>query len=193
MKSAKRLLMVAGAVAIAGILSVALAPRAVHAVVSTLVTVVNNVPVVNPTSSSGAQGVITEETDGAARQPVQAVCNVQNTSGPGIFGCSDIYTVPIDKRLVIEYASAQCITNANVYSAFLATAESGSSGPLQFLPVVNEGPAGGPGIAFAVGQSLRIYADPGSQVQLQFETTATASNASCGGSINGYLEPANIQ
>ncbi|MFZ0639521.1 MAG: hypothetical protein WA020_12110 [Candidatus Acidiferrales bacterium] len=40
MKFAKRLLMVAGAVAIAGVLSVALVPRAVHAVVATLVQIV---------------------------------------------------------------------------------------------------------------------------------------------------------
>jgi hypothetical protein len=40
MKFAKRLLMVAGAVAIAGVLSVALVPRAVRAVVATLVQVV---------------------------------------------------------------------------------------------------------------------------------------------------------
>jgi len=49
MKFAKRLLMVAGAVALAGILSVALVPRAARAVVSTLVTVVNtpNVNIAN--------------------------------------------------------------------------------------------------------------------------------------------------
>ncbi len=40
MKFAKRLLMVAGAVAIAGVLGVALVPRAVHAVVATLVEIV---------------------------------------------------------------------------------------------------------------------------------------------------------
>lgn len=40
MKFAKRLLMVAGAAAIAGVLSVALVPRAVHAVVATLVQIV---------------------------------------------------------------------------------------------------------------------------------------------------------
>jgi hypothetical protein len=53
MKFAKRLLMVAGAVALAGLFGVMLAPKAVHAVVSTLVTVANNVSVVNPVNGSG--------------------------------------------------------------------------------------------------------------------------------------------
>ena len=185
--------------AVALVLALA-APKTVHAVVSTLVTVTNNVPVLNPTSSSGTQAIITEETEGASRVPMQAVCNVQNSSGPGIFGCSDMYTVPLGQRLVIEYVGAQCITSSgfNVYSAFLATSEGGTSGALDFLPVINEGPAGGTGpygtgLALGVGQSLRIYADPGSQVQLQFVTTAVTNYASCGAAISGYLEPANIQ
>ncbi len=39
MTFAKRLLMVAGAIALAGVLSILLTPKAVHALVSTLVTV----------------------------------------------------------------------------------------------------------------------------------------------------------
>jgi hypothetical protein len=57
MKFAKRLLMVAGAVALVGLFSVLLAPKAVHAVVSTLVTVSNTTSQPVPTIAVDTRNV----------------------------------------------------------------------------------------------------------------------------------------
>ena len=194
MKFAKRLLMVAGAVAIAGVLSVAFVPRAVHAVVSTLVTVVNNVPIVNSTSASGPQGIITEETDGASRQPVQAPCNVYGPPpfGGVQFGCTAMYSVPAGKRLVIEYADAWCESPKNVFNAEVITGIAGVPIPYN-LTVVNEGldELGTP--FFAVAQPLRAYADPSTNVDMLFASTDTTGSTHCVGGFSGYLEPSNVQ
>ncbi len=74
MKFAKRLLMVAGAVALSGLLGVALAPRAVHAVVATLVQIVpgttthvgqNESQLVALICSSGQSSCVRENPSGA--------------------------------------------------------------------------------------------------------------------------------
>lgn len=194
MKFAKRLLMVAGAVAIAGVLSVAFVPRAVHAVVSTLVTVVNSVAIVNPAPGGAIQGVVTEETMGASRQPVAAACNVFGPApSTGVqFGCTAMYSVPAGKRLVIEYADAWCESPKNVFNAEVITEIAGVPIPYN-LTVVNEGldELGTP--FFAVAQPLRAYADPSTNVDMLFASTDTTGSTHCVGGFSGYLEPANVQ
>lgn len=73
MKFAKRLLMLAGAVALAGLLSVMLAPKAVHAVVSTLVTVANGTANPVPTVAVDTRNVNVVNT------PVPVTGNVNAT------------------------------------------------------------------------------------------------------------------
>jgi hypothetical protein len=94
MNFAKRLLMVSGAVALAGALSIMLTPKAVHAVVSALVTVVN----------TAANPAITQDISKAASQIVEVTCNSTlsacETVLPSGFS-GGTFTVPGDKNFVI--------------------------------------------------------------------------------------------
>jgi hypothetical protein len=94
MKFAKRLLMVAGAVALAGFFSVMLAPKAVHAVVSSLVTV----------SNTGANPVPTADVHQSAAQSVTLSCTSTYTSCFSLSptgGTGAAYTVPTGQTLMV--------------------------------------------------------------------------------------------
>jgi hypothetical protein len=102
MNFAKRLLMVAGAVALAGILGAQLAPKAAHGIVATLVQVVN----------TAANPVPTQAVDNHARHALGLDASVVIPDGQlGVFGtfgdANGPYTVPAGKRLVMESLSAQ--------------------------------------------------------------------------------------
>lgn len=190
----RKILVGLGSIVVVALVLALAAPKAVHAVVSTLVTVVNSVAIVNPAPGGAIQGVVTEETMGASRQPVAAACNV---FGPapftGVqFGCTAMYSVPAGKRLVIEYADAWCESPKNVFNSQVTTVLAGVPIPYN-LTVVNEGldELGTP--FFAVAQSLRAYADPSTNVDMLFASTDTTGSTHCVGGFSGYLEPANVQ
>jgi hypothetical protein len=96
MNFAKRLLMITGGVALAAVLGIMLTPKAVHAVVSTLVTVVNTAD--NP--------AVTRDADRASRVPY--VSTQTFNCGPGVSECVPFFTaVPSGFRLVIENISGE--------------------------------------------------------------------------------------
>lgn len=185
------------AAGIAGILFVALAmaliaPKTAHAVVSTLVTVVNSVAVVNPTSGGTTQAVVTETVDGQSHQPVQASCSPSKSAGSaGDFACPDIFTVPAGELLVIEYVDASCVSHAQVQVASIDVSfnHSGIGHP---LILTSEGNVFGANV-FAVSQLVRLYADPDSEVRIDFSTTDTTGQTNCVAGVTGYLEPIGIQ
>jgi hypothetical protein len=130
MKFAKRLLMVAGAVAIAGILSVSLAPRAVHAVVSTLVTVTNTVTanVSNPTDTNGSPiPLATQDSAGRTGFDVQGLCEFGATFN-NFCSIQPIYTVPANYIAVIQQVSGICTTNTGTVPSDVSLQYTGSSG-----------------------------------------------------------------
>jgi hypothetical protein len=195
MNIVRKIMIGLGSIVVVALVLTLAAPKTVRAVVSTLVTVVNNVPVVNATSTSGTQGVITEETDGAARQPVQGNCQAR-ALGAGSFNCQISFSpsfataVPAGKRLVIEYVGATCSSPANVFGASITeTIDSGSA--FQLLVLVPQFFPSGAG--YGIAQSLRLYDDPGTNVSVAFQTTDTTGSTSCLATVSGYLEPANIQ
>lgn len=196
MKLAKRFLMVAGAMLLSGLLVAMLAPRAAHAVVSTLVTVVNSVAVVNPTTSGGAiQGVVTEETDGASRQPVAFHCGGQSLSGvSGFVPCvPQSYTVPTGKRLVMEFLDSFCFvpSSSNIDLISLNVTTGGVSIFRNFAAIRQALPD--TTARFDLAQPLRLYADPGTDVTPAFQTDDSTGSAGCNIQFSGYLEPANVQ
>ena len=185
------------AMAIGGTVVVALAltlavPRTAHAVLSALVTVINNVAVVNPTTAGQTRAVITESDDGQSHQPVQVACSPSSSAGStGDFGCPDIFTVPAGERLVIEYVDASCVSQGQVQVASLDVSfnHSGIGHPLLIKP---EGNVFGANV-FAVAQPVLLYADPNSEVQIDFSTTDSTGQTGCTAGVTGYLEPTNIQ
>ncbi|HVB85208.1 MAG TPA: hypothetical protein VNK23_00890 [Candidatus Dormibacteraeota bacterium] len=182
---------IGGTVVVALVLTLAV-PRTAHAVLSALVTVVNNVAVVNPTAAGQTLAVITESADGQSHQPVQADCSPNSSAGfAGDFGCPNMFTVPAGERLVIEYVDASCVSAGQVQVASLDVSfnHGGIGHPLLVKP---EGNVFGANV-FAVAQPVVLYADPNSDVRIDFSTTDSTGQTGCTAGVTGYLEPTNIQ
>lgn len=150
-------------VGIAGIVVVALAlslaaPKAVHAVVSTLVTVTNtpNVNVVNSPSVRDA--------DNPARQPFQASFNV--TPADNVCFGQTTFQIPAKQELVIEYASATAFI-PGAGQGVLYTVETTAGGANVPHHLFTTPPVNAAGIV-AVSQLVRVYADPGTTVTVTF-------------------------
>ena len=145
------------------------------------------------------------DVDNAARQPFQAaLCTQQVTyigTPPDFCGTRpSSVAVPADRRLVIEYASGRCprsgfaLATGQDWAASLTTTAGGTAARHLLHPV--------PGIAvgspplqsemqlngFDVTQLMRIYADPGSLVGLDFEDLGGlgSNSISCDITISGY-------
>jgi hypothetical protein len=141
------------------------------------------------------------DVDNAARRPFQAELCTQVPLGGSFCGTKpSTFAVPADRRLVIEYASGRCprsgfsLSNGEDWAASLQTIAGGTQARHLLHPV--------PGIAigspplqsamqlngFDVAQLMRIYADPGSLVGLQFEDLGgLAGNViTCEMTISGY-------
>ncbi len=101
MNFVKRLLMVAGAVALAGIFGALLAPKAAHGIVATLVQVVN----------TPANPVPTAATEARNSFDVTGFCIFNLTDVCARSGTTPIYTVPSGKIAVVETFSGVCVTD----------------------------------------------------------------------------------
>jgi hypothetical protein len=141
------------------------------------------------------------DVDNAARQPFQAALCTQAPSDGSLCGTKpSSVAVPVGRRLVIEYASGRCpkagfsLSTGQDWAASLQTTAGGTQARHLLHPV--------PGISigspqlrsemglngFDVTQLVRIYADPGSLVGLDFEDLGGLgnNNISCDITISGY-------
>lgn len=98
MRFAKRMLMVAGAVALAGLLGVAIAPKAAHGMVAALVQVTNTPA--NPVNTLAA--------DAATAFVEESICNFGGTNSCVV---SPLYTVPAGQIAVIDSVSGYCMVD----------------------------------------------------------------------------------
>ena len=93
-----------------------------------------------------------------------------------------IFTVPADKRLVIEFVSGFCNTSQNVP---VHTVRLSGSVDHFLTPQVF---ATGTGTSFAViTQETRIYANPTAVVKLAVFPTSNSSTTTCSISLSGHL------
>ena len=117
-------------------------------------------------------------------QPFQAsTASLTNASNPSGFGLT-LTTVPAGKLLVIEFLSAAC--NPTGAAGVVPN-------PLRVTTQVDHWIALIPGST--VGQavatySTRIYASPGSKINLTLFPTTSAATVSCNVAISGTLTPA---
>jgi hypothetical protein len=138
------------------------------------------VTVNNPATSP----VLVRDVDNPARQPVQAEGSCNGTLG----GClKTIYTVPAGKRLVIEYASMRANIPVGEVAELLIDTVVGDK-------VVRNGlPPTAPSVAFLgfsaanMGQQVRLYADPGTIVNVEAFRSASGNEASFDFTISGHL------
>ena len=140
----------------------------------------------------------------AARQPFQAaLCTQVPSGGPYCGAKSSSIAVPAGRRMVIEYASGRCpkagyaLSTGEGWAASVRTTAGGTEASHLLHPA--------PGISvgtpqlqsemglngFDVTQLVRIYADPGSLVALQFDDLGGLGNnsISCEITISGYTDP----
>jgi hypothetical protein len=192
MKFAKRLWMVAGAVALAGLFSVMFAPKAVHAVVSTLVTVTNNVPVVNPSNTDGSS--VPLQTQNSAPLPSQSLSSGIALScvfsGGSDCVINPVYTIPPNAVAVVESISGQCnINSGSIDTIELATSIMGEPETLFVVP--NSGVPTLGIVRVSFGQNLKGYFFGGASGQnlvIDVHTnTSEGTNNDCFVNLQGYL------
>jgi hypothetical protein len=189
--SVKRMITAVGGVAIAAFLLTLAAPKAVQAVVSTLVTVANTTT--NP--------VPTKATDNPARQSVVLTAFVGASDGAGGAGGLMIspetgaaYTVPAGQRLVVESVTGIAEmgggeTPFTVNITFDSNViPSSSEPPTIFLVPTFTGTSSGTS-AFSFASSVTTYIEPGSQLTAQFSRgPSNAGGAILLVTLSGHLE-----
>ena len=111
-------------------------------------------------------------------EPFQHTASITNTIDVTIF------TVPPDKRLVIEFVSGFCNTSQNVPVQTVRL--SGSVDHFLTPTIFAANP--GTGTSFAVvTQQTRIYANPTAAVKLAVFPTSNSSTTTCSISLSGHL------
>ncbi len=154
MNFAKRILMVAGAVALAGILGALLAPKTTHAIVATAV------DMVNPASAPG----LVSNIDNPGRIPYQATVDLTGKCPPGGGTCVWAFGNPsAGHRVVIQHISGfiQFGTAPSEVLVRLNNANGGGSPLSSFLaPFVN---------LSAFDQPVQVYFDPLDFIDVQVD------------------------
>jgi hypothetical protein len=173
---AKRLLMGAGAVALAGLLGVAIAPKVAHGVAATPVRVVNTTANVIPAVQAPAAGDLYQET---------ASASYAFTSGAA---CS-FPAPPSGKTLVVESASVWSANPAGADPQYAVLSTSTAS--LSYIALQAQAPGVGTDNYVGALQG-RIYATSALAITVNLNGTGTAigvpGNLTC--TISGYLVPA---
>ena len=147
---------------------------------------ISSLPAVNLNGNSSASGIWTRNVNDAV-QPIQVNLPVDLLAGQ--FPSSDvIYSVPANRRLVIEYASAGCSIPAG--QAIAVSFVTGLGGSYTYPALQSSFPAP-PGAKpyTATGHPVRLYADPGTNVGYSLARTDASGVASCGVQFSGYLTP----
>ena len=147
-------------------------------------------------TNSSTNPVPVQDVDNAARRPFQTTLCV--SFGSQVCTPPKTYSVPNDRRLVIEYASGLCPPSGtslpvglNVTGALLTTVAGGTTATHLFK--INQGLAIGVGgtrdlNGFSVAELTRIYADKGTNVTLDLDVGGLGPNGSikCSITISGY-------
>jgi hypothetical protein len=163
MQIMKRLFISVVTVALLAMLFAVAAPKAVHAIVATLVQVTN----------TSANPVPTVATDNPALQPFAHTY--------GVYGPLDhTFQVPAAKTLVIEQVEVSC------FQIVLPSVVVGvTTGGVQNYTTLFPAPAPGDNTNWGLTQMVRFYADGGTTVTFQGPQTGGADY--CGSTIIGYL------
>jgi hypothetical protein len=142
--------------------------------------------------NDAAHPVYARDADNPARHPFQATLCV--SFGVSCGSTPSTAAVPETKRLVIEYVSGQCPpagtglpTGLSVTGALLSTVAGGVAATHLFA-IVPGVSIGGPN-GFVVAQTTRLYADPGTDIELDVDVGGLGIDGSirCTLAVSGYL------
>ena len=126
--------------------------------------------------------VLARDVDEPARHPFQRGLVLDFPAGQGT--ASAEFTVPANKRLVIEYVSARIsLTEGNLHWFSVRTAAGDSTGTHFFAPMSIPNLPG----FYTISQQTRLYAGPGSTVTIEARRTINFSADSGSAGISGYL------
>ena len=166
MKFAKRLLMVAGAVALAGIVGAMIDPKGAHALVTALVTVAN----------TSANPVPSVATDNPALQPFQ--------TGGIVSGSTLIFSFAVpSKTLAIEQLNVLCTVPTGSFNPVdirVSVKSAGTFAQYAFAPAA----VGGSELVWS--EEMHVYADADSAINIG-SGFSLPDNANCGAAISGHL------
>ena len=149
-------------------------------------------PVQTKIVNAAASPVFVRVVDESAHEPFQKTLSISPSSN------ANTYTVPTNKRLVIEFASAhlKVSESVKVTNVSLTTQISSSSAPFShdlvaFFQGTNFGGFQQPQKTdeFTASQQVKIYAGPGTQVRFSFQTSVPPSLSLGSLTISGYLVP----
>jgi hypothetical protein len=139
-----------------------------------------------------AQSVPVRDQDHGARQPVYlyAVFNFVAGSQFAVGNGVSVYTVPIGKRLVLEFYSIELLVPIGQKAR--VTLQMGSSGGqvgADLTLPISSYDGGSPTVESAIGAGLmKAYVDPGSKVSFSVRKTETSGTAALGNvALTGYL------
>ena len=148
---------------------------------------VTNTPTVNLASGASvsisnttANPVLVRSVDDAVRQIFQKQMQINMAAGE--FGKNASFFVPAGKRLVIEHVSAAGFDDGDQHLQFEVDTNVNGEFASHFL--VTERQGGHP--FFRVSQQLRVYADPGTQVQVVVLRPTNTTSAVAAMTISGY-------
>ena len=145
---------------------------------------VMNQPTVTVGNSS-ASPIPVFNVDNPVSQPVAADIELPLNAGE-VFKRFTLFTVPAGKRLVIEYASYWASVGAGDLPFIQIMAAVGGPTIFYAVPVSKVGAQGG-GDFFSGAQNLRVYANPGTDVTIQFDRNLSATPATGRMAFSGYL------
>lgn len=157
MKFAKSILMGTGSLVLAGLLLTLLVPKAAHAIAATLVQVAN----------TSANPIPNRDQDNPAQQPFQWL--TQPAARNGQTRAETDFTVPIGKRLVLEYISAEIPEGSG--NVTVETTVGGNLAAWYFIQ----------GSSTRGFFPTRIYADPGTSVQVIVQGSNTQADVELSG------------
>ena len=128
--------------------------------------------------------VLERDVDQPARQPFQRGVSLAFPAGEGTANAE--FTVPANKRLVIEYVSARIsLTDGTLHWFSVRTAAGSSTGTHYFASISI---ASLPNV-YTISQQTRLYANPGSTVTIEARRIFNPDIGADSGSatISGYL------
>jgi hypothetical protein len=161
-----------GAIALFAIVFALAAPKAVNALVATLVRDIDN--------------------PGRATLVVVS-CDASSTSGTnGDIGCLPSYTVPAGDRLVIQHLETTCDTPKGNSLVFPSLSLTTAGNPVSHsLVLANQGmdvlAFSVPSDGFVGNQAVTYYADPSSTLRFDVYITDASGHTGCQFQVSGYL------
>jgi hypothetical protein len=184
MKHANRMLMVAGAFALAGVLAVAIVPKAAHGLAAAMVQVVN----------TSANPVLTLEEDAQTAFVANNFCHFGGPPDDSAFFCDifPLFQVPAGKTAVIESFTGRCSTDSpsGTFEFSLRFLGPGGTEVLITIPTSTVVPGSVQNFGFAA-LNFKSYASGGaSGAAINFQGEGTSNEGTgdlCQVSLSGHL------